>query len=60
MPMRAWENFDESRRGLIAKLAQVRAEGRKLIYLDEVVFTKRTFLGVNWSRKHEHTQVDQQ
>ena len=45
MPMRAWENYDDKRRELIAKLAQVRQEGRKVIYLDEICFTKRTFLG---------------
>lgn len=60
MPMRAWEKYDDKRRELIAELAQARQEGRKVIYLDEICFTKRTFLGVDWSRKYEHTQVDQQ
>jgi transposase len=60
MPLSAWENFEERRRDLIANLAQAREEGRKVIYLDEIVFSKRSFLGVDWSRANQNLHVDQQ
>ena len=50
MPLSAWENFNENRNALIQNLAQAREEGRKIIYLDEIVFSKRSFLGIDWSR----------
>lgn len=59
MPQRAWENFDENRRELIQKLALALEQGRKIIYLDEICFTKRSFLGVGWSRTKENLHVDQ-
>ena len=60
MPLAAWENFGVRRQELIANLVQARQEGRKLIYLDEIVFSKRSFLGVDWSRTNQNIHVDQQ
>ena len=59
MPPSAWENYDHDRRELIANLAQARRERRKVIYLDEICFTKRSFLGVDWSRTNTNLHVDQ-
>ena len=59
MPQRSWETFDQKRRELVGRLAQVQESGRKIIYLDEICFTKRSFLGVDWSRRNEHLHVDQ-
>ncbi len=60
MPLAAWANYGERRRELSENLAQARKEGRKLIYLDEIVFSKRSFLGIDWSRTNQHIHVDQQ
>lgn len=60
MPVNAWAKFDENRREVISQVNEARAEGRKLIYLDEIAFTKRSFCGRSWSRTNENIHVDQQ
>ena len=44
---------------MIDELQKARDEGRKIIYLDEICFTKRSFMGKTWSRKFENVRVDQ-
>ena len=59
MPMSQWKNFDEDRSEVVDKLQEARKEGRKVIFLDEICFTKRSFLGTCWSKKYENISVDQ-
>ena len=59
MPLSQWQNFDQDRSEVVNKLEEAKKEGRKLIFLDEICFTKRSFLGTCWSKKHENIAVDQ-
>jgi hypothetical protein len=59
MPVNAWEQFDSNRRALITKLDEAKAQGLKLIFLDEICFTKRSFMGRCWSRKNTNIHVEQ-
>jgi transposase len=59
MPLSTWRTFNEKRETLRQQLQDARDAGRKIIYLDEICFTKRSFMGRTWSRKHENVRVDQ-
>ena len=52
-------NFNNRKRELIAALDQAAVEKRKLIFLDEICFTKRSFQSRDWSVKGDHQHVDQ-
>lgn len=54
------QNFDYKRRELIQKIDQAKREGRKLMFLDEINFTKRSFLSLDYSVKGQNQQVDQE
>ena len=54
------QNFDYKRRELIQKIDQAKREGRKLMFLDEINFTKRSFLSLDYSCKGKNQQVDQE
>jgi hypothetical protein len=58
MTMSAWNSFAANKLKLIQELEDVKTEGRKLIYLDEICFTKRSFLGKSWSGKHANIHVE--
>ena len=59
MPLSQWKNFDEDKSEVVDKIREARKEGRKIIFLDEICFTKRSFLGTCWSKKYENISVDQ-
>ena len=59
MPLNAWNKFDETRQELIQNVNQAKDEGRKIVYLDEICFTKRLFQGRSWSSKNSNLHVDQ-
>ena len=59
MPLSTWRTFNDQRLEQIQKLREVRAEGRKIIYLDEICFTKRSFMGKTWSNRYSNVRVDQ-
>ena len=59
MPLSTWRTFNEKKAKLIQELKDARREGRKIIYLDEICFTKRSFMGTTWSKRHENIRVDQ-
>ena len=54
------QNFDHKRRELIKQIDQAKREGRKLMFLDEINFTKRSFLSLDYSNKGQNQQVDQE
>ena len=58
MTLSAWNSFAANKLKLIQELEDVKTEGRKLIYLDEICFTKRSFLGKSWSGKHANIHVE--
>jgi transposase len=59
MPLSQWQNFDIDKSEVVSKLLEAKTEGRKVIFLDEICFTKRSFLGTCWSKKYENISVDQ-
>ena len=52
-------NFEIQRLKVLELLAQAKRENRRMVYLDEVLFTKRTFLTRCFTGRNVHTQVDQ-
>jgi len=54
------ENFDHKRKDLITRIDQAKQEKRKLMFLDEVNFTKLSILKLDYSVKGKNTQVDQE
>ena len=59
MPLSQWNNFDADKSEVVSKLQEAKKEGRKVIFMDEICFTKRSFLGTCWSKKYENVSVDQ-
>ena len=59
MPRVQREDFVNNCQLLLAKLEQARSEGRQLIYLDEINFTKRSLQLRDWSGKNSNLTVDQ-
>ena len=41
------------------QIAQAKREDRKVLYLDEICFTKNSLLMRNWSKKNSNLSVDQ-
>ena len=58
-PEHILRSFNDRRRECIGALERAEAEGRKLIFLDEICFTKRSFQSRDWSVKGDHQHVDQ-
>ena len=52
-------HYAENCREVLAELNEAKAEGRLLIYLDEITFTKRSLLAREWSSKNCNLSVDQ-
>ena len=40
------------------KISDAKAEGRRLIFIDETMFTRKTVAKLEWARKHENAEVD--
>ena len=60
MPARSRNQFVQNCKNLLATLAAVRQEGRRILYLDEINFTKRSVLMREWSGKNTNLAVDQE
>ena len=52
-------NFNNRKSECITALNRAEAEHRKLIFFDEICFTKRSFQSQDWSVKGDHQHVDQ-
>ena len=52
-------NFDDRRRDCVVDLDRAVKEKRKLIFLDEINFTKRSFQSEDWSVRRDNQHVDQ-
>jgi hypothetical protein len=59
IPNHITRKFDNLRHDVLAKLHQARAEGRKLLFLDEVNFTKLAIQTKEWSPRKVNIRVDQ-
>ena len=58
-PEHVLTTFNYRRRECITALDRAAAENRKLIFLDEICFTKRSFQSRDWSIKGDCQHVDQ-
>ena len=59
MPLRARTNFVQNCQLLLNEIEQAKGEGRLLVYLDEINFTKRSLKLREWSGKNTNLTVDQ-
>ena len=59
MPLNARQNFKQSCQNLLSKLQKMQEEDRKIIFLDEINFTKRSLTLREWSHKSSNLTVDQ-
>ena len=59
VPNHITAKFDNLRQNVLAQLHQARAEGRKLLFLDEVNFTKLAIQKQEWSPRKVNVRVDQ-
>ena len=59
MPQKARQNFVQNCKGLVVDIEQAKREGRRIIYMDEVCFSKRSLKLREWSKKNTNLTVDQ-
>ena len=59
-PSHIRDNLEESKRKKLAEINAAIAEGRKMLWLDELNFTKRTLQSKEWSSKNTNLSVDQE
>jgi len=59
MPLRSRTNFVQNCQLLLNEIAQAKREGRQLVYLDEINFTKRSLKLREWSGRNSNLTVDQ-
>ena len=60
MPENIKQNYVDRCQQLLDLLDQVKGEGRTLIYLDEIMFTKRSVCLLEYSHKNTNLTVDQE
>ena len=60
MPYTARKDFTQNCRNLIDHIDQAKVQGRLIIYLDEINFTKRSLKLREWSMKNSNLTVDQE
>ena len=58
MPQHVKREFKIDCRNLLQKLEQMKRENRKIVYLDEVNFTKRSVSLKEWSQKNSNLTID--
>ena len=59
-PSHIRDNLTESKRKKLDEINAAVAAGRKILWLDELNFTKRTLQSKEWSPKHSNLSVDQE
>ena len=59
MPVNAQLRFRQNCQDLLSKLDQMQRANKKIIYLDEINFTKRSLCLLEWSHKNSNLAVDQ-
>ena len=58
MPQNIRADFQQRCRNLLQELTKVKNEKRKLVYLDEINFTKRSITLREWSAKNSNLAID--
>ena len=60
MPAKTRQNFVQNCKNLVEHINQAKLEGRLIIYLDEICFTKRSLKLREWSMKNSNLTVNQE
>ncbi len=60
MTLRVRQNFVQNCQALLASMEQAAREGRILVFLDEILFTKRALKLREWSARNSNLSVDQE
>ena len=58
MPQHVQANYQDRCRTLLHQTEEAKTEGRRIIYLDEINFTKRSVLLREWSSKNTNLTID--
>ena len=59
MPARDLHNFNEQRERVLQELKAAKAKNLPMVYLDELVFTKRTMIFRDYSNRGQHLHIDE-
>ena len=59
MPENYKKKYDEARNKLLVDISEAASENRKLIFLDEICFTKQSIKYWDWIQKNENQRIDQ-
>ena len=59
MPARDLHNFNEQRERVLQELKAAKAKKLPMVYLDELVFTKRTMIFRDYSNRGQHLRIDE-
>ena len=60
MPLHVRSDYTERCKHLLGEIQRAKLEGRKIVYLDEINFTKRSVALREWSANNSNLTVDQQ
>ena len=60
MPEKTRENFVQKCRSLIEDIEQAKREGRLIVYIDEILFSKRSIKLREWAQKNSNLAVNQE
>ena len=60
MPLHAQQDFVQNCNNLVEQIEQAKREGRLIIYIDEINFTKRSLKLREWACKNSNLTVNQE
>ena len=60
MPAKTRENFVLNSRSLVEDIERAKREGRLIVYIDEILFSKRAIKLREWARKNSNLTVNQE
>ena len=59
MPARDLHNYNEQKERVLKELKEAKAQKLPTVYLDELVFTKRTMIFREYSNRSQHLHIDE-
>ena len=60
MPEQTRQNFVQKSRSLVEDIEQAKREGRLIVYIDEILFSKRSIKLREWAKKNSNLTVNQE
>lgn len=58
MPPHALANYTAEKQRILRELDEARRQGRRILYVDEICFTKTSIMNRCWSKPNENITVD--